>query len=216
MFLVFSLDFWTQPVRKETMREITGNLFESVNADAICITTNGYRFIKKDRVVNVMGRGCAGAAKKHWPGIDFLVGHRLYTQGDKVHVLTEVGVGKKKCILFVDPGNSPKKYTVPYHILTFPVKPFNFVVDSNQSNVLPYLRKNPTFQPGYAPGWGSPALMSLIEKSAKELLEVTNQRDWNSVILPRPGCGAGELNWDEVRPLLSGILDDRFHAITFK
>jgi hypothetical protein len=36
------------------------------------------------------------------------------------------------------------------------------------------------------------------------------------VVLPRPGCGAGELDWTRfVRPALTALLDDRFVAITF-
>lgn len=64
--------------------------------------------------------------------------------------------------------------------------------------------------------WRNPSILKLIEQSAEELLGLTQAFQFESVLIPRPGCGAGQLNWDEVRPMLDGILDDRFCAVTFK
>lgn len=39
---------------------------------------------------------------------------------------------------------------------------------------------------------------------------------WRYILLPRPGCGNGSLNWErDVRPVLAPVLDDRFSVITF-
>lgn len=34
------------------------------------------------------------------------------------------------------------------------------------------------------------------------------------IYLPAPGCGLGGLKWDDVRPHLAGVLDDRFVVVT--
>lgn len=54
----------------------------------------------------------------------------------------------------------------------------------------------------------------LIARSARELKELADRRGWQRVVVPRPGCGGGGLDWREVRPLLEKILDDRFLIIT--
>jgi hypothetical protein len=66
------------------------------------------------------------------------------------------------------------------------------------------------------PGWACKARLDIIRKSAHELVAMADKFGWKRVVLPRPGCGAGELSWDDVRPLLEAILDDRFKAITFR
>jgi len=55
----------------------------------------------------------------------------------------------------------------------------------------------------------------LIKTSATQLVVITNVYGWHKVVLPRPGCGAGELSWPAVKAELDQILDDRFYSITF-
>ena len=61
--------------------------------------------------------------------------------------------------------------------------------------------------------WATPD-PRLIRRSAEELLALADQEGWTRVIVPRPGCGGGGLAWQDVRPLLADILDDRFTVIT--
>lgn len=56
--------------------------------------------------------------------------------------------------------------------------------------------------------------LSIIERSCWELVELTNQQGWSRVVLPRPGCGGGGLEWRQVRPLLERLFDKRFYVIT--
>jgi hypothetical protein len=37
---------------------------------------------------------------------------------------------------------------------------------------------------------------------------------WQHIVMPRPGCGNGGLDWADVEPVLSKLLDDRFTVIT--
>lgn len=69
--------------------------------------------------------------------------------------------------------------------------------------------------------WHEKADPKLIERSAKELLSKVDpdfpNDEGHVIVLPRPGCGNGQLKWEHVvKPVLAPILDDRFHVITFK
>ena len=54
-----------------------------------------------------------------------------------------------------------------------------------------------------------------IEQSAIELRDLVNSKGWNKVILPRPGCMNGELDWEHVHPILEKYLGDEFYCITY-
>ncbi len=53
----------------------------------------------------------------------------------------------------------------------------------------------------------------LIEQSCTELVELTSYKCWREVIMPQPGCGGGGLVWDDVKPIMERVLDERFKVI---
>jgi hypothetical protein len=75
----------------------------------------------------------------------------------------------------------------PYKLFTFPVKKY----------------------------WREKARISLIRQSCKELQEArTNLVNIKRIYLPRPGCGNGQLLWDQVRlVLVNELLGDDFVVV---
>jgi O-acetyl-ADP-ribose deacetylase (regulator of RNase III) len=53
----------------------------------------------------------------------------------------------------------------------------------------------------------------LIRRSAKQLVDLANMTNWQTIAMPRPGCGNGGLDWEDVKPVIESILDDRFVVI---
>lgn len=74
---------------------------------------------------------------------------------------------------------------IPYWLVTFPVKNH----------------------------WRDKADLKLIARSAEELVGHANEFDWSGIVLPRPGCGNGRLQWATVRLILEPLLDDRFTVL---
>ncbi len=56
--------------------------------------------------------------------------------------------------------------------------------------------------------WRDPADLVLIERSAEELLKLTNQQQFKLVALSRVGCGLGNLRWSQVKPVLERVFGD--------
>jgi len=169
------------------MIEKYGDCFDE-QADAICITTNG--FVKKNGE-NVMGKGCAKAASLIFPELPKILGDKILMYGNNVHELIK--------------NNNTT-------ILSFPVKPQYKIMES-PNDVVRHMRNK--FKIGDSvPGWACVADIEIISNSAHQLLNLTNERGWGKVVLPRPGCGAGELEWESVKVVLDDILDDRFVLMT--
>jgi hypothetical protein len=57
--------------------------------------------------------------------------------------------------------------------------------------------------------------IELIEQSSHQLVTLTNEKRWETVVLSRPGCGNGNLAWNYVRQTIEPIFDDRFFIVTW-
>lgn len=77
-----------------------------------------------------------------------------------------------------------------YWLLTFPVKP--------------------EAGPNGEPGFKAKAELELIRRSCMELLAwAVSVSETGTIVLPRPGCGNGGLQWDDVRPTLVDAFDQQ-------
>ncbi len=56
--------------------------------------------------------------------------------------------------------------------------------------------------------------MRLIDQSCRELVDLADYKGWQKIVVPRPGCGGGGLEWSDVRTILARHFDERFHIIT--
>lgn len=62
--------------------------------------------------------------------------------------------------------------------------------------------------------WKDLSDITLICKSAEEVMQMCDKFNIQRCFLPPPGCGCGGLSWEvTVSPWLSNILDDRFYVI---
>lgn len=169
------------------MLEETKDLWSYLGkADVICITTNG---TTTKNGYGIMGRGCALEAKNRFPNIEGRLGRHL-----------------------INSGNIPGIINDQPLIVSFPVKPAFGEYDP----LLLVASQVPKWRRGdIVPGWAMKAMVPLIIKSAKKLVDLAEEHKWKKVVLPRPGCGNGELDWKDVCPQLSSILtSDKFIIVT--
>lgn len=62
--------------------------------------------------------------------------------------------------------------------------------------------------------WKDFSDLKLIEQSAKKLIQLVDKYNIKTCYLVPPGCGLGNLNWEQqVKPLLCDLLDDRFIVV---
>lgn len=172
------------------MIELKGDLFAQ-ECDAICITTNGY---VKTNGEAVMGRGVAKQAALRWPMLPASLGASLVLRGNVVQ------------IMHVSPWDGDP----PYKIVSFPVKP-EYVYFTGK-NVVRHMQSKYRIN-DKVPGFAAVACPNLIFRSAQELKKLADEKGWTKVVLPRPGCGAGELSWEDIKPMLADCLDDRFIVV---
>lgn len=174
------------------MKSWKGNMMTLIGqVDALCVTTNGFR---KNNGECVMGRGIARQLANRYPRLPLILGEHIRDNGNIPGVL-------------IDHEGTD--------IVSFPVKPDTFVVDDSKSNVVQHMMHQFKSR-STAPGWASVASIAIIRSSAQQLVEMANEYHWERIAIPRAGCGAGELSWFVVKPVLDNILDDRFIECTYK
>lgn len=132
----------------------------------------------------VMGKGIALEAKTRIKGVDRVLGDAVASHGLQTLIL------------------SPANYMPRWDLYAFPTKHH----------------------------WRDKADPDLIVKSAHELVYLVEKELmmvsayiadhpgypplYPNIYLPRVGCGAGGLRWEDVKPLIDPILDDRYVAVT--
>lgn len=170
----------------------------STPADAIAITTNGV--VRRDGAC-VMGRGLAAQARKHCPRIEFVLGAAIlgaqrWAKENRVFPDRApgcpLGIPSKVYGVALVAGNVPHdlgRWSGPAgqcDIVSFPVKW----------------------------RWDEKADLELIRVSAALLRDLVARRGWRKVLLGRPGCSNGRLNWDDVRPVIAPLLPDQVVVVT--
>jgi hypothetical protein len=164
------------------MRELFGNIWDLASGnDFVAITTNG--FVKRDGSC-VMGRGIAKQAMTRDPHLPLKLGMAIRRHGNRVFFFN--------------------------NIITFPVKPTRVTANNSKSNIVRHMQHR--FDPGNSvPGWASVATYDIIRKSMIQLTDMIDRHGWQNrrILMPRPGCGAGELEWDMVKPLLQPFVGNR-------
>ncbi len=61
--------------------------------------------------------------------------------------------------------------------------------------------------------WRDKSDLALIAKGVFVLQRMWEENMIRKVVMPRPGCGNGGLDWIDVKPILEGILSDDFTVI---
>lgn len=175
------------------MIECTGDMFQA-NMDALVITTNGYVKANGDAV---MGRGCAKQLADMFPDLLEILGSKLTNHGNVVHHLRDVTTHDGKISL-----------------VSMPVKPTHIVkrTISGKSNIVDHFNHRVS-DGDEVPGFYAKSNTVIIAGALIQLVALADAHpEWKTIVMPRPGCGAGELPWEIVKPMLEEVLDDRFHV----
>lgn len=61
--------------------------------------------------------------------------------------------------------------------------------------------------------WRDDSDINLISQSAKQLVKLADELGLTEVYLPKPGCANGRLDWNDVKPVIESIFDDRFIVV---
>ena len=78
---------------------------------------------------------------------------------------------------------------------------------NNGTNVVSFPTKNHFMDKGD---------LELIKRSARRMVAFANEYNLNSILIPSPGTGCGQLNEKDVYQELNRILDKRFSIIKYK
>lgn len=138
---------------------------------------------------NVMGMGIARQVKLRYPEFPELLGDAIKTNGNIFQHIQEGWYA-------------------------FPVKPVEKVI-TNINEVVPHMRGN--YKVGdWVPGFHCMADLDIIKRSCVQLMKELDNYEIDKIHIPRPGCGAGGLDFLDILWDLERLLDDRVHVWTFK
>lgn len=177
-----------EPFTKSTYRTHVGDMFHIPN-DCFVVTTNGY-VTKSGNAV--MRRGCAKRLAELFPDVKQVLGKQIKDNGNITQILRMAPT-----------------------VVALPVKPAADIANTALSNVVTHAR-GMYLTGGTIPGYHCKAELNIIRKSIKDLVTLADAEGWQNVVMPRPGCGFGELSWHDVKPILDDLLDERFIVCHFQ
>ena len=184
---------------------VEGDLWKEVDSgkyDAVLIPTNGFVSYKSGE--NIMGAGVAKKAKQRYPGIE-----------KKLGTLLKVNASRAR-----DPHRK-EPWNIPYligrddngtRIISFPTKPTWVYSEGYNQHVMEKFRAEVSLK-GKMPGFASKSDLILIERSATEIAKIADSQNFTRIALPTVGTGQGELEVDDVLPILERHFDDRFCVV---
>ena len=133
-----------------------------------------------------MGGGCAGVCARRWPQTALRLGKCLQNFGTNIPFV--IGA-LDKYGNYIEPSlKMIKEKKFKCLILSFPT--IDDLLDG--------------------------AKLSLVENSAKELKAIADKYELKGLVLGRPGCGIGALDYKDVKPVLEKYFDNRFIIVSFE
>jgi hypothetical protein len=128
--------------------------------------------------------------RNYFPDLPKLLGNVIRLNGNQVNIL---------CLVDTT------------FLLSFPTKDVSGIADG--TNTVPHA--NYTIG-SFVPGFHLKSTLERIEQSCKELVALANLHKLNTVLITRAGCGNGGLDWNDVKPVMAKLLDDRFIVVDIK
>ena len=172
------------------MKEAKKDLFASLHedgVDAICITTNGLWTLDGKAV---MGGGCARVCADNWPETSRNLGGLLKNNA---------GVNIPYLIGVIEVENGQSRYGELEKA---------YLGDQNTKLIFSF----PTID-NLIDG----ADLELIRRSAAIMMQYADAYQLRSILIGRPGAGIGGLSYyEQVKPAIQKILDDRFTIVSFE
>lgn len=148
--------------------------------DAVAIPTNGSVRVDGNGIAK---KGSAGKAAEIWINFEHLLGVHLAKNGNVPGLL-----GYLRCL-----DKTLYETDNPEHLI--------WGSDPIRTHVWSFPTKN---------DWRDYSSLDLIKASAQAMVQHANSFHYEEIGIPKPGCGAGKLTWNQVKPVLQDILDDRF------
>lgn len=167
------------------MKERKADLFETIYEDDVDAICITTNGHYTIHGTAAMGGGCAGECAKRWPDTSKRLGRMLKTFGSNVPFV-------------IGALNDDGQY----------IEPTREMIKDKQFKCLIF--SFPTIN-NLIRG----ANLELIKQSATMVKDYVEQFGLKGVVIPRPGVGIGGLNWEEVKPAIESILDDRFTIVSF-
>jgi len=151
----------------------------------LVVTTNGF-VTKYGRAV--MGRGIAKKISSTYH-IEYVLGDLIENKGNVTQIAYKEKKTKKKGGLI---------------IISLPVKPISMKLTKTTKNRVVEHAIDDYVIGDHVPGFHCIADANIIAKSLKQLSDMlkNNINNYDVCLLPKPGCGAGELDWKDVFPIV--------------